>query len=311
MTLFASLLYAVVSFSPAATTATSLTCETTPYTAEAQLGFTRSLLDDAEYYRVVGEGSRYLYFYAPCGGENIARLYVGLAYQRAKQWEKATEVFRSMSNRATGATGAYAQLALADTLFRQERFEAAATSYRLFAQTTPDVELAGYAHYREGFSHFLNRNPTAARDAFSAVSPDAREYRYAAPMSDAVLGLYDVPSKSPLAAGIMSGVLPGLGQVYTGRWVDGVISFIVNAGFIYGTYEAFNHDLPVVGILIGLFEVGWYTGNIFSAVNYAQRFNERAVEGYQRELMLKELVERDWAAESVGETRYLRFGLDF
>lgn len=286
-------------------------CNQAPFTATKQLEFTRSLIHDAEYFRAVGEARRYLSFFEPCGRLDEARLYVGVAYQRAEQWDKAAEVFRSLADSATGPTAAIAHLALADTLFRQGRYELAANEYGSFAAKVTDPAYAGYARYREGFSYFLGRRRDDAGRAFRLVADDAPEKGRAERMERSLALEDDLPYRSPVLAGVMSAVLPGAGQVYTGRWVDGVISLIVNAGFGFGAYEAYRNDLPVVATMVALFEVGWYTGNIFSSVNYAYRFNERAYEGYQREWMQRELVERDWASEAAGETRYLRFGLDF
>lgn len=286
-------------------------CNQAPFTAKKQLEFTRGLLDDAEYFRAVGEGRRYLSFYESCGRIDEARLYIGLAYQRAEQWDRAAEVFRSMAEGASGPTAAMAHLALADTLFRQGRYELAAAEYSAFAAKVTDPAYSGYARYREGFAYFIGRAPDKAATAFRLVSDDAPEKGRAERMQKSLALADDLPYRSPTLAGVMSAVLPGAGQVYTGRWVDGVISLIVNAGFGFGAYEAYRRDLPVVATMVALFEVGWYTGNIFSAVNYAHRYNERAYEGYQREWMQRELVERDWASEAAGETRYLRFGLDF
>lgn len=302
---------AISLFVAAGTAAADDVCHTPPITADGQLAFTRGLIDDAEYFRAVGEGRRYLQFFDTCGGVETARLYIGVAYMRAEQWDRAVEVFRSVADNATGPTAAVAHLALADTLFRQGRYQLAANEYSEFAAKATDPAYQGYAHYREGFAYFLGRRRDLAAKSFRLVSDEAPEKRRAERMEDALQKEDDLPYRSPALAGVMSAIVPGAGQVYTGRWVDGVISLLVNAGFGFGAYEAYRQDMPVVAGIVALFEVGWYTGNIFSSVNYAYRFNERAVEGYQREWMQRELVERDWAAEAAGETKYLRFGLDF
>jgi hypothetical protein len=286
-------------------------CEDGRITASKQLDFTRSLLEDGEHFRAVGEGRRYLVFFDDCGEVDSARLLVGLSYQRAKQWEEARETFRSLAGSATDATGHMARLAFADTLFRQERYQAAAANYKEFADKVSESSYAAYARYRQGFSELLDRRPVVAKQVFLTVPEGSDVSRHSLQLAEATGGFDDLPSRSPALAGIMSAIIPGAGQAYTGRWVDGSISLLVNAGFGIAAWQAYQNDLPVVAILVGLFELGWYTGNIFSAVNYAHKYNERALEGYQRDLMQRDLVERDWAAETNGQTRYLRFGVDF
>lgn len=82
-------------------------------------------------------------------------------------------------------------------------------------------------------------------------------------------------TKSPRLAGTLSAVLPGAGQMYTGRWSDGLIAFTVNALLIATTVEAFENDMPVLGATTAVFASGWYLGNIYSAVNTAHRHNQR------------------------------------
>ena len=75
-------------------------------------------------------------------------------------------------------------------------------------------------------------------------------------------------------AGTLSAVLPGAGQLYAGRTKDGIIAFIVNGLFIAGAIEAYHRENYVACGVLALFEVGWYSGNVYSAVNSAHRFND-------------------------------------
>jgi tetratricopeptide (TPR) repeat protein len=286
-------------------------CHSEPFTAAKQLGFTRTLLADKEYFRAAGEARRYVAFFDECGSVDSARLYSGLAYQRAGQWDNALDVFRSMADSATGPTADMATLAMADTYFRQSRFDLAAAAYGDFAAKHPTSVFSGYARYRQGFAYFLLRAPDEAERAFRQVPADAPEKTYAEKMEGVAGKASELPHRSPALAGVMSAILPGSGQVYSGRYADGVVSLFVNGVFTFAAIQAYQRDVPVVALIIALFEVGWYTGNIFSSVNYAYKFNERALEGYQRDYQQRNLVERDWSAEPGGTPVYLRFGIDF
>lgn len=81
--------------------------------------------------------------------------------------------------------------------------------------------------------------------------------------------------KSPVLAGIMSSILPGSGQFYNERYKDGIYSFILNALFILGAVKAYTDENYAVGGILTIFEAGWYTGNIYSALNGAQKFNRK------------------------------------
>jgi hypothetical protein len=85
----------------------------------------------------------------------------------------------------------------------------------------------------------------------------------------------DLPYRSPLLAGTMSAVLPGSGQVYTGRYQEGFWAFVVCGAFAFASYEAFDHDLEWVGAATTLTGLSWYSGNIYGATSAAHKFNQR------------------------------------
>ena len=90
----------------------------------------------------------------------------------------------------------------------------------------------------------------------------------------------EVPQKSPAAAGVMSAVLPGAGQAYSGEYGRAAISFLLNGLFIWGMVESFRHDHYVVGGILTLFELGWYSANILNAVNSAEKYNRKKTQEY-------------------------------
>lgn len=96
--------------------------------------------------------------------------------------------------------------------------------------------------------------------------------------------------KSPALAGVLSGIVPGLGQVYIGRPGDGLAAFLVNGLFIWGAIAAYNKEMYEVAGVLGFIEIGWYGGNIVGAVSGAKRFNrnERRVflDGLYRDFRL-------------------------
>lgn len=100
--------------------------------------------------------------------------------------------------------------------------------------------------------------------------------------------------KSPELAGVMSAILPGSGQFYNERYKDGIYSFILNALFILGAYKAFDSNNYALGGILTIFEVGWYTGNIYSAVNGAHKYNLKIDEDIFRKSVGKfELLENE------------------
>jgi hypothetical protein len=94
-----------------------------------------------------------------------------------------------------------------------------------------------------------------------------------------------LPIKHPWLAGLLSGVIPGAGQAYNGRWLDGAIALGFNALFGAATYYAAAHleSLPLT-IASGALTAGFYTGNILNAVIDARRINGQRIEAFFTDL---------------------------
>jgi hypothetical protein len=85
----------------------------------------------------------------------------------------------------------------------------------------------------------------------------------------------EIPSKSPVAAGILS-IVPGLGHFYIEEYGNGVVALMWNGAFLYALVDSIIDGRYGQAVLIGLVESVWYTGTIFGAVAGAHRFNRDA-----------------------------------
>jgi hypothetical protein len=84
----------------------------------------------------------------------------------------------------------------------------------------------------------------------------------------------DLPSRSPVVAGLLSALCPGGGQLYTGRPVDAVGSFFAVALFAAGSWAAFEGELDLLGWLSGAIALAYHAGGVAGAVRSAHRRNE-------------------------------------
>jgi hypothetical protein len=75
-------------------------------------------------------------------------------------------------------------------------------------------------------------------------------------------------TKSPVLAGIMSGIVPGSGKIYAGKTGQGIASFLATAGFGLVTWENY-HKLGIKNaktIFFGGIFVANYVSNIYGSV---------------------------------------------
>ena len=94
----------------------------------------------------------------------------------------------------------------------------------------------------------------------------------------------NLPYRSPWLGGILSALVPGAGQGYAGRWGDAVLSLVVNAVFIGGTWQAWDTGNSVTTGVMGVFGAGFYLGNVFGGFNAAYTFNRDAADEAHRSL---------------------------
>ncbi len=82
-----------------------------------------------------------------------------------------------------------------------------------------------------------------------------------------------LPEKSPWMAGLLAAILPGAGHLYSGRTRDAALVFSVNGAFVAATLEAIQKDNHALAGGLAMAELLWYSGNIFSAVGSAHKYN--------------------------------------
>jgi len=143
------------------------------------------------------------------------------------------------------------------------------------AFTAENIDIADQAYYRRGWTYLEMSRWEEAEDSFRLISRKNRDKYRLATLSNEMSKKKDLKTKSPTAAGILA-IIPGAGHLYCGRYKDASIAFILNSAMIYAAYEAFDNNLDALGGIITFFELGFYSGNIYSAVNCAHKYNRNA-----------------------------------
>jgi hypothetical protein len=77
---------------------------------------------------------------------------------------------------------------------------------------------------------------------------------------------YKKPPKSPAAAGILSGIFPGVGQIYNGEYMKGILYIIIFAGLI--TLQPHSGQ-PFIAITLA----GFYFFQLLEAIQTAKKIN--------------------------------------
>jgi len=111
-------------------------------------------------------------------------------------------------------------------------------------------------------------------------------------LSEEVLKGSEINSKSPLVASIMSSIVPGSGQFYSGHYSDGLQSLIYVSSFALATFAAYRYDKEfgsnyAPSILCASVTATFYISNIIGAKTTAEFYNIK-----RRENFLKKIREK-------------------
>lgn len=98
---------------------------------------------------------------------------------------------------------------------------------------------------------------------------------------------YEFEALSVRKAQFLNAILPGAGYYYVGQKSAALTSFLINAAFIYASYQFFDRGYPAAGLITASLEYGWYMGGINGAGLAAKEYNERLYSQYSKAAMIQ------------------------
>lgn len=233
-----------------------------------------------EYDTAISEFSRFLYFYPDHSQKEEALYKTGMSHFKQGRFGKAAEVFDQVIQQYEYTDYAIESAFMgAEIDKRSDDYTAA--YYRLNALTHErfDPEIRDRALFQIGWLFLEIRDHASAGRAFDSIS-DARKSIYGADDIVSRLGdLASVPTKSPVAAGVLS-IFPGGGYLYTGRYQDALISFVFIAAGAGAAYESFDNDLNILGSIAALVTAGFYSGSAYGSIGAAHKYNTRTYDDF-------------------------------
>ena len=271
---------------------------------ERQFAFAESLFEESDFYRAIGEYKRLIFL---CPGSKTlcekAFFKIGACYFEAQQWQKAREAFDDFLHRFPGSTkvgnALYCKGMSEKHLSLHE--EALDTFARI--SETQNGEAREKAIYESALILVDREQWKRAGEMFARIPAGSAYHDSAVIFSTGLENIGNLPHKSPAVAGSLAAVLPGAGHLYTERPRDALVAFLLNGVFIWSAIELFEDEKYVTGGIVTFFELGWYTGNIYSAVGSAHKFNKRTretfLQGLKDRAHLSYFFDRDTASNGI------------
>jgi len=254
--------------------------------SDEQLEYARSCMERGQYQQAIAELDRFIYFFPNERRVPLAHHLIGVCYLKEGRYEDARTVFaESVRGAPDGPFAGKALLLTGESYYQEGMYDRAASLFGEVSKTDPSSQLRNAARYRLGWTRMQENRWREASEDFSKVDQIDPLYSSATYLSAESLKGELLPYKDPAYAGIMAGILPGLGHVYVSRYKDALVAFLLNGLFIWATIESFHQDHDVLGGILAFFEAGWYAGNIYSAVNVTHKWNKKVRDDFRKGLI--------------------------
>ncbi|MFP3870393.1 MAG: tetratricopeptide repeat protein [Syntrophobacteria bacterium] len=253
--------------------------------ADGLWDFATHLYQKQEYYRAIGEYQRFLFLFPTDSRCSRAQLQIGRCYRQGGKTEKALGVFLDLFGRgADEPVGREALLEIVIIREEQKDYPEAIYWARQFLERYPEDPESDRMWLRLAWFQIERGAYRQALAALERIQVESKSYPRARSLMQGLEQRPERGEKSPRVAGVLSALLPGAGHLYAGYPGRAAASFLLNGAFVGATVAAFAHDSPVLGGILGFFELGWYEGGIRSAATAAREANREQEERYRREL---------------------------
>ena len=249
-----------------------------------QFDFSRSVMNGGDYTRAIVEFERFIHFFPGDPRVPKARLLIGICYLKARRYEAARKVFYPfIQSEQDSPLSAKAVFLMGESYYQQGISKEAEYYFVQVIEKYRDVDLKNAALYRLGWTRMRKNKWREASEVFEKVEKDSLFYESSRELAEQSLKGDGLPEKNPTYAGTLA-IVPGLGHVYVSRYRDATVSFLVNGLFIWAAVQAFHSDQDVLGGILTFIELGFYSGNIYSAVNAAHKHNRKVQNDFRESL---------------------------
>ena len=276
----------------------------------SQFNLAGQFFNEGDYFRAITEYKRFIYFFPESSLLEMVYFKIGEAYFKGKRWEDAIHAFERLreefpEGKLTDRTYYLGGM----VYFYKKDYSSSRKQFKKIIDSFTASELIDDAILQIAMSYVEEEKWLEALGSFRGIGKESNLYHFAENFASGLGEMDKLPLKSPALAGTLAAILPGSGHFYTGREKDGITAFSLNGAFIWGAVESYNNKNYAVAGILAFFELGWYFGNIYSAVNSTHKYNKRLKDGYIKSLKEKRGI--SLGINPVDKSYYLAFNFYF
>lgn len=236
---------------------------------ELQFQYAGLLYENENYFDAVTEFKRVLFFDDKKEFQFSANFYIADSYKSGGMFSEAIRYFTLAELASQTIDDVYICKIeniklniLRRTTERANRLIDELLSDERFTNKTKEL------YYWKGWSYIFSDKWEEASNEFSKIKPDHELSSFSQAIYDS---LYDVQF-----AKVLSYIIPGAGQFYTGEYLSGILSLGWNALWGYLTINAFTEERVFDGLVVANFLwLRFYNGNLYNAEKFAREKNRK------------------------------------
>ncbi len=244
--------------------------------------FAQSLQASEDYDRAITEYKRLIYFFPYSSYKIDSLFFILLCYYENESFDKAIDWGGQLLNKDI-EQGLKDEISfyIALSYFKTAKYSESRDYVKIISRE--DNLLPQKGEMLKGLSFAHEYRWQEAGEVFMGVPFDSAFYDEASRTAEIAARGEALPLKNPAAAGFLS-VIPGMGYLYSGHRQTALSSFIMTGLFAAGSVQSFRNDNDGLGVVLGLFGLGWYSGNIYGSVRSAHRHNEHVKKNLVKEI---------------------------
>lgn len=267
--------------------------------SSTNLQFADSLYQQGDYYNSATEYERYL-FYNPSDSQlPRIKLKLAQAYFKSNEINKAEKILLELSSSSVSLRTDQGEMWQSPTaqdkdIQQQAQIDLANLYISQGNLFKAKIELNDLLLFNANLSDSTKKeiNRKLGYIALQEHEPnDALNYFTQAQDSFLVTKtkpLTTLPKKNVLLSQILSSIIPGTGEMYSGKYGWGILSLLINSASIYGTIRCYQKKQYLdASLIFSLLFIRFYNGSRNNARDFAQEYNERIYQQRLKELIRK------------------------
>lgn len=239
----------------------------TIYCTNPLINLADSLYSNRNFFAAATEYERFLYNFPADSNVDYVCFKLGLSYLENNELEKGEEIIRKNIN-ASNLYSRKAQLILAENFIHNSQFKRARFEIQDLLIFTGDTIENQELNRILGWLDLAENELTKAEYHFS-IAKDSE-------LVTEIQNFSRLPRKNPFIAVLLSSIIPGSGEIYSGHYWTGLASFLVNAATVAGIVLSIKQENYLdAALILSIFFNRFYLGSRQNAHDFANEYNKK------------------------------------